>query len=69
MATIAHRDVLVRRHTAAAPRPARKSIDEWSDKQAGYAAAIVVGALGLVFLLIIAGVVLYATSWGYSVVV
>ena len=69
MATIAHRHVVVQRHTAAEPRRQRKSIDEWSDKEAGYAAAIVVGALGLVFLLIIAGVVLYATSWGYSVVV
>lgn len=55
--------------TATPPSRARKSVDQWSDKAAGYAAAFVVGALGLVFLLIIAGVLLYATSWGYSVVV
>jgi hypothetical protein len=44
-----------------------KSISEWSDREAGIAAAAVVGALGLVLLLIIAGVVLYATGSGYAV--
>jgi hypothetical protein len=30
-------------------------------------AAAVVGALGLVFILIVVGVILYASAWGYSV--
>jgi hypothetical protein len=52
---------------SATPRAARKSIDQWNDREAGIAAVSVVGALGLVLLLIIAGVVLYATGWGYAI--
>jgi hypothetical protein len=47
--------------------PAHRSASDWSDRETGLMAAAVVGALGLVFLLIIVGVVLYASTWGYSV--
>jgi len=40
-----------------------------TDRQAGLAALAIVVSLSLVFVLIVAGVLLYATTWGYSVVV
>lgn len=46
---------------------ARKSMDEWSDREAGLAAVGVIAGLGLVILLIVGGVVLYATTWGYAI--
>jgi len=47
--------------------PARRSASDWSDRETGLMAAAVVGALGLVFILIVVGVILYASAWGYSV--
>lgn len=72
MATIAQRVISHTPHRAAptspaVPRRARKSIAEWSDREAGIAAVAVVVALGVLILAIIAGVVLYATTWGYAV--
>jgi hypothetical protein len=73
MATVAHRIGVGAPRAAARParpatvRRARKSIDQWNDREAGIAAVAVVGALAVVFALIIAGVVLYATTWGYGV--
>jgi hypothetical protein len=40
---------------------------EISDRQAGYYAVVVIGALGLFLLTLITTIAIYAGSWGYSI--
>ena len=57
-----------RRMSVAATPRLRTGISDWSDRQAGMAAVWTVGALALAILLIVAGVVFYATTYeGYAV--